>query len=77
MKLSQLTPLEALDFYFLQADLHDDFMVVAAAWRLNPEPGEEDWFEELTADEFEQEKEEYLEQFKNAAFQIWSRRTGE
>jgi len=59
---------EALDFYRNQAGKHDILMVMAGGWRVNPEPCEEDWFEELTADEFEDE--DFLEDFAEAAIQL-------
>lgn len=62
---------EALDFYRNQAGKHDIIMVAAAGWRVNPEPGEENWFEELTADEFEDE--DFLEDFAEADLQLWMR----
>ena len=46
-------------------------MVAASGWRCDPEPGEEDWFEELTADEFEDE--DFLEAFAEADIQLWPR----
>ncbi|HZY62693.1 MAG TPA: hypothetical protein VFE38_09215 [Edaphobacter sp.] len=62
---------EALDFHENQQHLHDVLMVVAAGWRSNIEAGEEDWFEELGAEEFEAE--DFLEDFAEAKFQLWVR----
>ena len=62
---------EALDFYRHESAKHDILMVAASGWRCDPEPAEEDWFEELTADEFEDE--DFLEVFAEADIQLWPR----
>lgn len=64
---------EALDFYEYEAEMHDILMVMAAHWRENPEPGEEDWFEELGVDDFEVE--DFLEEFSEATLELWARQT--
>lgn len=46
-------------------------MVVAAGWRTNVGPGEDDWFEELGSEEFEAE--DFLQDFSDAEFQLWGR----
>ena len=66
-----LTPAQALNFHLNHIDLHDLLMVMATDWRVNPEPGEEDWFEELTADEFEDE--DFIADFSDARLQLWVR----
>lgn len=43
-------------------------VIVAANWRVHEETGEEGWFEELTADEFDSPF--FLEDFANAKFQL-------
>jgi hypothetical protein len=67
-----ITPAQALSFHQNHPELHDLLMVMAADWRTNPEPGEEDWFEELTADEFDTE--DFLTDFSEARLQLWLRR---
>jgi hypothetical protein len=67
----QVSAIEALNFFRHETAKHDVLMVVAAGWRENPEMGEEDWFEELTADEFEDE--DFLDQFQTALLQLWMR----
>src|SRR5215469_15073620 len=62
---------EALDFYQNQEYLHERMMIVAAGWRSNSEPGEEDWFEELGQEEFEAE--DFFDDFADAEFQLWVR----
>jgi hypothetical protein len=62
---------EALDFYQRQRHWHGILMVVGAGWRLEMEPGEEDWFEELGPEEFEDE--DFLEEFADAELQLWTR----
>jgi hypothetical protein len=57
---------EALDFYRNHKAKHKILMIMAAEWRVCSEPGEEDWFEELTSDEFEDE--EFIEDFRDAQF---------
>jgi hypothetical protein len=65
----QLSPIEALNFYRHEPEKHDVLMVMAANWRQCPEPGEEDWFEELGPDEFEDE--DFLDEFATATLQLW------
>ena len=67
-----VTPAQALSFHQNHPELYDLLMVMAADWRTNPEPGEEDWFEELTADEFDTE--DFLTDFSEARLQLWLRR---
>ena len=67
----RVSAVEALNFYRYEAEKHDILMVVAANWRENPEPGEEDWFEELGPDEFEVN--DFLDEFSGATFELWVR----
>jgi hypothetical protein len=67
-----VTPAQALSFHQNHAELHDLLMVMAADWLTNPEPGEEDWFLELTPDEFDDE--DFLIHFAEARLQLWLRR---
>ena len=67
----RVSAIEALNFYRHEIAKHDVLMVMAAGWRENPEPGEEDWFEELGADEFEVE--DFLDEFSDATFELWVR----
>jgi len=66
-----ISAIEALNFFRHQTGKHDVLVVMAADWRENPEPSEESWFEELTADEFEDE--EFLDEFAEANIQLWMR----
>jgi hypothetical protein len=66
----QLTAIEALNFYRHESSKHEFLMVVAAGWREEPELGEEDWFEELGPDEFD---EDFLNNFDGATIQLWMR----
>jgi len=67
-----VTPAQALSFHRDHAELHDLLMVMAADWLTNPEPGEEDWFLELTQDEFDDE--DFLTNFSEARMELWLRR---
>jgi hypothetical protein len=67
-----VTTEQALRFHRDHAQLHDLLMVMGADWLTNPEPGEEDWFLELTQDEFDDE--DFMEQFAEARLQLWLRK---
>ena len=67
----RISPTEAINFYRYEPEKHQVLMVMAAHWRITPEPGEEDWFEELTADEFEDE--DFLETFADADVKLFVR----
>ena len=67
-----VTPAQALSFHLDHAELHDLLMVMAADWLAYPEPGEEDWFLELTPDELDDE--DFLGNFAEAQLQLWLRR---
>lgn len=62
---------EALNFHRMEVRKHNILMVMAAHWRECPEQGEEDWFEELTADELDDE--DFIEDFRTATLQLWMR----
>jgi len=66
-----VTARQALNFWFHYEALHDDYMIMGADWQVDPEPGEEDWFLELTADELETG--EFLEEFAEARLALWKR----
>lgn len=60
---------EAILFHYVLQPAHPQLMVMAAHWRTNVVHGEEDWFEELTADELESES--FLADFAEAQLQLW------
>ena len=62
---------EALYFHRRLVERHKVIMVMARYWRIKPIQGEEDWYEELTADELDDE--DFLNDFANAEFQLWMR----
>lgn|GEM_PF-4079866 len=62
---------EALRFHYVYSSQHPYLMVMAAHWRVDIQAGDEDWFEELTADELEDDY--FLEDFADADFQLWVR----
>ena len=66
-----VSAIEAWNFYRHETDKHEVLMVMAAYWRENPEPDEEDWFEELGSDEFDLE--DFLDEFSDATFELWMR----
>ena len=67
----EISAFDALIFHRNESEKHNVLMVVAKGWRDNPETGEEDWFEELTCDEFDSE--DFLLDFQEATFQLWMR----
>lgn len=60
----------ALGVHLLQKQFGQmGILIMAANWQDNPEPGEEDWFVELTSDELDDE--DFLEDFAEAPFELW------
>ena len=62
---------DALRFHNQQRGKPQNLLVMARYWRTNVMDAEEDWYEELTADELEDEN--FLQEFADAEFQLWLR----
>ena len=67
----RISVFDALHFHYSEQSKHDILCVMAAYWRIDVMEGEEDWYEELTADEFEDE--DFLEDFAKAEFLLCMR----